>query len=191
MEVEILNPEPTYAKFYNIIDKELALKLKNLCKVHGTTANYHGCDALEYKVPNAYVGNLSRDTVEVLPELHEMIITVQEMANNIFANTAMSGITTHAGYWIMQYKVGGCFDAHVDFSTDDETQSTPALATLVINLSEPEEYEGGKVFLSGKQVSSEYCGGLLWDGWTEHWSLPTTSGIRSIMVVHFLGLLKQ
>ena len=90
----------------------------------------------------------------------------------------------------MEYEEGGQFEDHVDYSLDDDKYSTAALATLCISLSDPEDYEGGELVLSGKELPQEFLGAYVWDGWTYHRVQPVTKGKRYVLVVHFTGLVK-
>ena len=192
MEVEILNPEPTYVKFIDIITPNLADSLVKLVIEKGILSKYNGnTNCKEYKLPNIFTGNLSKEEIILLSKLHSIVERIKEIGNYVFKDSALETIITHAGFWIMEYSEGGSFDEHVDYSLDDDEYSTPALATLVINLNSGDKYKGGELFISNKLVPSYYNGGYLWDGWTHHKVNPITEGKRYVLVVHFTGLMKK
>ena len=186
MEVEILNPEPTYVKLIDIMTPEMATILKDLVQEKGVPSKYNtNVSCKEYRLPNVFTGKLSREEVQIISQLHAITEPVKEIANHVFRDSALGTIITHAGFWIMEYSEGGTFGNHVDYSTDDDEYSTAALATLTISLNDPEEFEGGEIDLSGKRVTRPYLGGCLWDGWTYHEVKPVTKGKRYVLVVHF------
>ena len=191
MNISVLNPEPTTIKLENLIPELLAAKLRAICSNEGTEADYHGCDnTLEYRIPNIYTGRLSKATLEVLPDLHTLSISLMPYINDAFKHTCLLQATTNAGYWLMEYGIGGCFSEHVDYSTGDDAMSTPAIATLVVNLSPDDNYTGGQLYVADKPVKIEYLDGMIWDGWTYHKTDPVKSGTRNILVIHFTGFVK-
>ena len=191
MEIEVLNPAPTYAKFIDLITPELATTLKDLVQDKGIASQYcANANCKEHRLPNVFTGSLSKEEVQIISQLHAITEPVKEIANQIFRDSALATIITHAGFWIMEYSEGGTFEEHVDYCLDDDGYSTAALATLAINLSEDDTYEGGEMRLAKKELFPQYCGAYLWDGWTNHEVKPITQGKRYVLVVHFTGLMK-
>ena len=191
MEIEILNPAPTYLKISDIVSEEFAQKLISIVQRKGKTTNYAtNPNCREYRIANVMIGSMEKEDILALTALHSIAEPIQNIANEIFKNTALLKIITHAGFWLMEYSEGSEFKEHVDYSLEDDEYSTAALATLCISLSDPEDYEGGELLLSGKTLPQEKLGGYVWDGWTYHQVKPVTKGKRYVLVIHFTGLVK-
>ena len=142
MEIEVMNPAPTYAKLIDVINPEFSDILVDLVKRKGIKSNYStNLNCREYKLPNVFTGSMSKEDVRIISHLHDIVEPIQALANQMFINTAMSKIITHAGFWLMEYSEGGTFGNHVDFSTDDDGYSTAALATFTVSLNDTKEFE--------------------------------------------------
>jgi hypothetical protein len=199
MELTIHNPIPQYAIIDDFISDELAQRLISIVDRDGVESDYSGnTNTLEKRL--AYQGinqnkgivvgdSDSQEELRTIAELHRLVYPLQGYLPQIFKNTAMEFITGHNGFWIMKYNVGGEFEEHVDWSVEDSSASTPAVATLCVALND--DYEGGGSEVSGEKIATPLYGGAVWDGWTFHRALPVTEGSRYVLCIHFMGVLKS
>jgi PKHD-type hydroxylase len=92
----------------------------------------------------------------------------------------------------MQYTVykdnGGHYDWHIDKGI---LSSSPRKLSLVLQLSDPSEYEGGdlEIMISKDVIKLEKRKGLVWafPSWVLHRVTPVTKGIRRTIVVWVTG----
>jgi hypothetical protein len=196
MKLEVHNPEPTYIKIDNFISDRLANILTKIVDEWGTEVNYHGAEALEHRIPTmpnmiscGYRDEQNCNEFEALIELNKLIKPLVPAIDKVFNNTACECIVDYREYRIMKYYPGGHFEEHVDFSTDDDEDSIPAVYTLTIHLNDG--YIGGEILLNGSCLSSKAKLAYVWDGWTYHEVKPVMEGNRYILLVHFIGKLKD
>jgi len=195
MNISVYNPAPTYIIIDDIITPELAQHMMDVVDVLGTDSNYTGNrNTLERRLqPYMHRGFIAgtaedRKEVEIIAELSRITSSLTSYIADVFKNSALDTITGHRGFWLMKYGPGGEFEEHVDWSTDDDKQSTPAVATLCIKLND--EYTGGTTLINGSPIDVPQYGGAIWDGWTYHTAEPVEEGDRYVCVIHFLGTLK-
>lgn len=197
MDIQVRNPEPMHIVINDMLDPGFAEELIDVLKLYGTDVTYSGCEGckelrLDYygkKAPVAVGHFASKEEINVTAALHRAIYPLQDLISRTFTNTACDFITGHNGFWLMEYKVGAHFNEHIDYSTDEDGYSTKAVYTLCISLND--DYEGGELFISGTEMNPPVYGGLIWDGWTNHEVKKVTKGERYVLVIHFLGQLKD
>jgi hypothetical protein len=195
MELQIYNPEPMFLRLDDLISDDLSCLLKQLVDTFGLDTDYTGndsCKELRLNMEGASSGaGLAQDArcAKAIGALNKIIYPLQNLISELFPNTACDFITGHNGFWIMRYDVGGQFEKHVDYSTDDDRSSTPAVYTLCVRLNEG--FEGGRITLSDSEIDVAPGTGVVWDGWTYHEVEPVTKGSRYMLVVHFVGQLKD
>ncbi len=181
----------------DMVDEEFDEELIDLLKLYGTDVSYSGSDGckelrLDYfgkRAPVAVGHFASKEEVGATSALHRVVYPLQELITSSFHNTACEFITGHNGFWLMEYKIGAHFAEHVDYSTDEDGYSTKAVYTLCLSLNG--DYEGGELFISGTEMNPPVYGAVIWDGWTYHEVKKVTKGERYVLVVHFLGQLKD
>lgn len=83
---------------------------------------------------------------------------------------------------VMRYRVGDFYAAHTDWSVNKNRRKL----SMSIQLSPPDDYTGGEVFIhagpESTEMTKEQGVGVVWPSWTLHEVAPITSGERWALV---------
>lgn len=129
--------------------------------------------------------------LELTPEtswIYDRLANVARDINRDFYNFDLYGFVEHMQYTVYEGDESGHYTWHVDHY--DQTP-VPRKLTLVLQLSDPSEYEGGDLEVLVRrdidQVDKQL--GLLcaFPTWTLHRVSPVTSGTRKTLVVWIAG----
>jgi len=197
MEIVVENPAPTLITVRDLITEETAAYLRDCVDKRGKDTAYNGNPSTrEFRLGGfEQMGFMGVGGAEDARDMHtisvleEVIRPLKDQIEIAYKNTALEKILGHRGFWVMRYGEGGAFDEHVDWSLENDENSTPAVATMCINIGG--DYEGGQKSVGGQRVFAPYLGAEIHDGWTFHSVNPVTRGNRYIVCVHFLGTLKS
>ena len=159
------------------------------------------CDALP--IEKAVIGGVEEDadiagirtsSISWLPKtsesewVYERLAFIARKLNAEFYNFDLYGFVEHMQFTVYDGSESGHYTWHLDFSN---TSASPRKFSLVLQLSDPNEYEGGELQLHTKpEVESvDRKKGLVaaFPSWTLHRVTPVTSGIRKTLVVWVAG----
>lgn len=120
--------------------------------------------------------------------IYERLATVAKNINRDFYNFDLYGFVENMQYTVYNGENNGHYTWHVDHY--DQTP-VPRKLTLVIQLSDPSEYEGGnlEVLTKAEEEVVDKKLGLVcaFPTWTLHRVSPVTSGVRKTLVVWVAG----
>lgn len=195
MNIDVYNPRPTYAIADRVIEDDCAKEFVKRINSAGKPSKYSGnAHTLEHKIDSHSAKGVALGVADcftdvlIAMDISEAIETLKPHIETILRDSALGKITGYRGLWGMRYGPGGEFTEHVDWSLDQDEESTPAIATMCIAL--PGAYTGGELYIGTELVSIPMCGAAIWSGWTYHKVSPVISGHRYICAIHFTGLLK-
>lgn len=120
--------------------------------------------------------------------IYERLAFIARKLNSQFYGFDLFGFVEHMQYTVYEGESRGHYTWHMDMSP-----STPAprKLTLVLQLSDPSEYEGGEIQVLTKNTeeSVDKCRGLIcaFPAWALHRVTPVTEGIRKTLVVWVAG----
>lgn len=195
MEIAVENPAPTIIRLFDLVSPEFAQELMDLVDERGKSSEYNGNPNTKELRLGAYMqtgfmgaGVADPKEMQAVSALQSIVQPLIPIIESSYQNTILERVTGHRGFWIMRYEEGGGFTEHVDWSLDQDDNSTPAVATLCINLNDA--YEGGQKYIAGQPIDCPKFGGEVHDGWTYHKVDPIAKGARYLVCTHFLGTLK-
>jgi PKHD-type hydroxylase len=158
--------------------------------------------ATDRGVTEATVGNNETDTTirvsnvawidlrEDSGWLYDRLAYVANQLNGQFFQYDLYGFNEHMQYTIYDGEKEGHYTWHVDDS-GDSNQRAPRKLSMVIQLSDPSEYEGGELQLQiGPDITKvDKAKGLVaaFPSYTLHRATPVTKGIRKTLVVWITG----
>ena len=120
--------------------------------------------------------------------IYERLAFIARKLNAEFYNFDLYGFVEDMQYTVYEGDVSGHYTWHLDFS---ETSTSPRKFSIVLQLSDPSEYEGGElqVLVKADAESVDRKKGLVaaFPSWTLHRVTPVTSGIRKTLVVWVAG----
>ena len=186
MNVRVYNGFPCYAVIDQVVTPELAEAMMLLVDNRGGKSSYGGNpNTIEYRLESHVGSHLitagkvdDREELLIGAEIQKAVTPLIPKIIEVFKNTALENISGHRGFWIMRYGEGGEFTEHVDWSLDDDPNSTPAVATMCIRLND--DYKGGETLIDGHNVDVPVCGAYIWDGWTYHTACEVTLSLIHI-----------
>lgn len=124
-----------------------------------------------------------------IPFLYDRMAWVARQLNSQFYNFNLTGFVEHMQYTVYEEDSEGHYDWHIDMQ--GEPGSCPRKFSLVLQLSDPSEYEGGELQILTSRNSSTVLKqkGLIagFPSWTLHRVTPVTKGIRKTLVVWIAG----
>ena len=86
---------------------------------------------------------------------------------------------------VIRYRPGACFKMHTDIGAEG---SAYRKISLILQLSDPGDYEGGELKVAGDLTISRTQGsGCIFPSWVPHEVLPVTSGLRYSLVAWAVG----
>lgn len=148
----------------------------------GDSENTEGID----NIRNSTISWLER-TVES-EWIYERLAYIARKLNAEFYNFDLYGFVEHMQFTVYDGSIEGHYTWHLDFSN---TSVSPRKFSLVLQLSDPTEYEGGElqIYTEPEIKSVERKKGLVaaFPSWTLHKVTPVTSGIRKTLVVWVAG----
>lgn len=128
--------------------------------------------------------------VELTPNtgwLYDRLGFIANQMNGRFFDFALSGFVEHFQYTVYQGD-GGCYDWHMDKGL---LNSSPRKLSLVVQLSDPGEYEGGdlQLMVGADPIIAERKKGLVYafPSWILHRVTPVTRGTRRSLVIWLAG----
>jgi PKHD-type hydroxylase len=186
-------PSPTFGKanepylFWQdgFTDEEIAqviemgeARVKEKAKVGG------GLEVKDIRVTNVSWLELNQDT----EWLYDRLAYIARKLNGEYYNFDLYGFWEHLQYTVYDGAEDGHYDWHIDAGSNDEC---PRKLSVVLQLSDPSEYEGGELqLMTGKDSTAiEKKKGFLvaFPSYTLHRVTPVTSGIRRTLVVWITG----
>lgn len=132
----------------------------------------------------AWVANKSPEAAEI----YDTMAFVARSINSKFYGFDLSGFVEDMQYTVYDSDNQGHYTWHTDMS--EESPSTRKLS-LVLQLSSPDEYEGGELqtLTTSREQTVEQKLGMIsaFPSWTLHRVTPVTKGIRRTLVVWVAG----
>jgi PKHD-type hydroxylase len=124
--------------------------------------------------------------------LYDRLAYIVKKINGKFYNFDLTGFSEHFQYTVYNEQDSGHYDWHLDLTGNkDNVDTTPRKLSLVLQLSDPDEYEGGELqtFTSpnGAAVVKQKGLVVLFPSWTLHRVTPVTKGTRKTLVVWVTG----
>lgn len=120
--------------------------------------------------------------------LYNRLAYIARQLNGQYYNFDLYGFWENMQYTIYDSAQNGHYDWHVDAGSADEC---PRKLSLVLQLSDPTEYEGGELQIMHAKdpITIEKKKGLVtvFPGYTLHRVTPVTSGVRKTLVVWVAG----
>ena len=120
--------------------------------------------------------------------IYDRLAFIARKLNADFYGFDLFGFVEDMQYTVYEGDVSGHYTWHLDFS---ETSTSPRKFSIVLQLSDPSEYEGGElqVLVKADAESVDRKKGLVaaFPSWTLHRVTPVTSGIRKTLVVWVAG----
>lgn len=118
--------------------------------------------------------------------LYNSLAYISRQLNGQFYDFDLNGFVED-----FQYTVYDGMEDHYTWHADRGSRETPRKLSLVLQLSDPNEYEGGDLefFVSAEPTKAKKQKGLLYafPSWLLHRVTPVTSGIRRSLVVWIAG----
>jgi PKHD-type hydroxylase len=167
-------------------DEELKLILAYCDKLELKDATVSG-DQLEDAIRKSKVGWISH--CDEIPFLYDRLAWVTRQLNAKFYDFDLSGFVEDMQYTVYDTDCSGHYDWHLDMGV--ENLIAPRKFSLVLQLSDPSDYEGGelqtKIGFADSTVLKQK--GLIsaFPSWTLHRVTPVTKGIRKTIVVWVSG----
>jgi PKHD-type hydroxylase len=122
--------------------------------------------------------------------LYERLAHVANQLNGQFFQYDLYGFNEDMQYTVYDGKKEGHYAWHLDDSGKD-TQRSPRKLSMVIQLSDPADYEGGELqlLIGSEPTLVDKTKGLLaaFPSYTLHRATPVTKGIRKTLVVWVTG----
>ena len=119
--------------------------------------------------------------------IYDRLAYVARQLNGQFYDFDLSGFDEHFQYTIYNGSENGHYTWHIDSGTN----SAPRKFTMVLQLSNPEEYEGGdlEILTSANPTQITKERGLIaaFPSYTLHRVTPVTSGVRKTLVIWVCG----
>jgi PKHD-type hydroxylase len=149
--------------------------------ISGTDA---GKDVSEIRTSKTSWINLQQDS----EWLYDRLSYIARQLNGQFYNFDLYGFWEHLQYTVYDGTENGHYDWHIDAGSNDEC---PRKLSLVLQLSDPSEYEGGELQLktSVKEIAIEKKKGFItvFPSYVLHRVTPVTAGVRRTLVVWVAG----
>jgi PKHD-type hydroxylase len=120
--------------------------------------------------------------------LYDRLAYITRQLNGEYYNFDLYGFWEHMQFTIYDGSSNGHYEWHIDAGIEDEC---PRKMSLVLQLSDPSEYEGGElqIMTSKTPVSVDKKKGLVvaFPSYQLHRVTPVTSGVRKTLVVWVTG----
>jgi PKHD-type hydroxylase len=116
-------------------------------------------------------------------ELYGIVPQIVQTVNAEYYRFQLQGVEP---LQVIKYEPGGLFHEHTDIGTGNSKMGHRKLS-LIIQLSEPQDYEGGAVILAGNPIPRERGSGGIFPSWTPHRVEELTSGTRYSLVTWATG----
>lgn len=120
--------------------------------------------------------------------IYERLSNVARNLNAQFYGFDLYGFVEHMQYTVYESDANGHYTWHTDLS---DTSASPRKFSLVLQLSDPSEYEGGELqtFTQPEPQAVDKKRGLIaaFPSWALHRVTPVTSGVRRTLVVWVAG----
>lgn len=120
--------------------------------------------------------------------LYDLLAYIARDLNSQFFDFDLSGFVEHFQYTVYTSD-NNHYDWHIDHMTN--TKISPRKLSLVLQLSDPSEYEGGDLELmtSSEPIKMKKEKGLVcaFPSWTLHRVTPVVKGIRKTLVIWVAG----
>jgi PKHD-type hydroxylase len=119
-------------------------------------------------------------------DVYSMIFGMAGKANDVFFNFNLESIDSKIQYTVYDETFKGYYDWHIDVGA----HSTRRKLSVVVQLSDPSEYEGGELQIHcGKVISVEKDKGtvIIFPSYLLHRVTPVTKGTRRTLVVWIDG----
>jgi len=122
--------------------------------------------------------------------LYDRLAYIAKKINSKFYNFDLTGFNEHFQYTVYHEENFGKYDWHLDLLSEN-ADSSPRKLTLVLQLSDPEDYEGGELqTITGPfENSVDKKKGLVtaFPCWTLHRVTPVSKGTRKSLVIWISG----
>lgn len=123
--------------------------------------------------------------------IYERMGYIARSLNSQFYDFDLSGFVEDMQFTTYYANENGHYTWHNDMSSGDGDSTAPRKFSMVLQLSDPAEYDGGELqtFTGLEPVSVMKSRGLVaaFPAWTLHRVTPTTKGIRKSLVVWVAG----
>jgi PKHD-type hydroxylase len=143
-----------------------------------------GEEVKDIRVTNVSWIEMNQDTEWI----YDKLAYIARNLNGQYYNFDLHGFWEHLQYTVYEGNENGHYDWHIDAGSTDEC---PRKFSIVLQLSDPSEYEGGELqIMIGKDVTTiEKKKGFLvaFPSYQMHRVTPVTSGIRRTLVVWVTG----
>ena len=185
-----LNACETYATWDNGFTDDEIKKLIKTCEMRNATKAIVGgkdadSDFSEIRESEARWISLQNDTTWI----YDRLAFIVRQLNGQFFNFDISGFVEDFQYTTYYGDKKGHYDWHVDMG--NSLNSPPRKLSLVMQLSDPDEYEGGELQLmsSANPMTIEKKKGFIvvFPSYMLHKVTPVTSGTRKSLVIWIAG----
>jgi PKHD-type hydroxylase len=185
-----LNACETYATWDNGFTDDEIKKLIKTCEMRNSTKATIGgheddSDFSDIRESEARWISLQNDTTWI----YDRVAFIVRQLNGQFFNFDISGFVEDFQYTTYYGDKKGHYDWHVDMGNKSST--SPRKLSLVMQLSDPSEYEGGELQLmsSANPVTVEKKKGFIavFPSYMLHKVTPVTSGTRKSLVIWVAG----
>jgi PKHD-type hydroxylase len=143
-----------------------------------------GLELKDIRVTNVSWLEMNQDT----EWLYDKLAYIARQLNGQYYNFDLYGFWEHLQYTVYEGDENGHYDWHVDAGKNTDC---PRKLSVVLQLSDPSEYEGGELqLMNGKDpIAIEKKKGFLvaFPSYQLHRVTPVTSGIRRTLVVWITG----
>lgn len=123
--------------------------------------------------------------------LYDRLAYITRCLNGKFYKFDLYGFSEHMQFTEYKAEDQGHYTWHIDTGLNPENSFSPRKLSIVLQLSDPEEYEGGdlELFTSDPPLQILKCKGLVaaFPSYTLHRVTPVTKGIRRTLVVWTTG----
>lgn len=123
--------------------------------------------------------------------VYDRLAWVARQLNGQFYKFDLYGFSEHMQYTIYNGEDEGHYTWHLDLGVSSNSGSPPRKLSMVLQLSDPEDYEGGslEIYSSAQPTQVEKKRGLvaMFPSYMLHRVTPVTKGIRKTLVVWITG----
>lgn len=179
----------SFVTWKNGFTEEEIQKIIDYCEtIPKQTSKIHDNVVADEKIRRSQVAWIAN--TQEISWLYDRLAYIVSKINSKFFNFELKGFNEHFQYTVYEEKDSGHYDWHLDFTSDD-VDVPPRKLSLVLQLSDEKEYEGGELqtFTSPHPMSVDKKKGLIavFPSWTLHRVTPVTKGIRRSLVVWITG----
>lgn len=122
--------------------------------------------------------------------IYQRLARVSQQINNEFFHLDVTGFIENGIFGAVYCQPGDNYDWHTDKTERNGTRKDFVKLTLVIQLSDPCEYQGGEVEVITDEITTiPKTQGLVYaiPGWVSHRVTPLRSGTRKVLIAWFTG----